>query len=153
MWMLLKRAQLKWRLLKETHIHVLYSWGDTGINASAVKWQGKKLDISIRHMDCTSQKPGASYLRSVEKICRGDFTFFSDIFLLCVPFDFSLPFFHCCVTKVCMILQIKNKKKNTERNVSGSCTRAHACAHMPSTQRLERECTFQKPAIYTTHIV
>jgi len=60
--------------------------------------------VVISHFPCY-------YLRNVEKMCRGDFTFLSDTFLLCVQLDFSLLFFHCCVTNVCMILQIKKEKK------------------------------------------
>lgn len=46
-----------------------------------------------------------SYLRSVEKMCRGDFTFFSVCFLPCGLMSLSLLWhFHCCVTKVCIIL-------------------------------------------------
>lgn len=46
-----------------------------------------------------------SYLRSVEKMCRGDFTFFSVCFLPCGLISLSLLWhFHCCVTKVCIIL-------------------------------------------------
>lgn len=54
-----------------------------------------------------------SYLRRVEKMCRGDFTFLSLCFLLCGLMSFSLLWhFHCCVTKVCIILQRKNTLMN-----------------------------------------
>lgn len=48
-----------------------------------------------------------THLRRVENKCRGDFTFRSDSFLPCRQLGLSLLCFHCCVTKVCMILSNK----------------------------------------------
>lgn len=115
-------------------------WRDNISQGSKIKKSLFNLWLEHHYTSSTS-----AYLRSVEKMCRGDFTFFSDIFLLCVLVDFSLPFFHCCVTNVCMILQFQMQRQIF--HVGTQTCRTGALCPKPK----PKEAIEHPPATVTTH--